>query len=337
MTLKSIVQNISSVFHSAEAEKVWRRGCPVAKSPLEATKSWGPYIPTWTTLIRKDLLYNTLEKGAQNRHHMAWIREPGFWNTFWDALAKTPKWGDSTLLQTYLEPYVTEASRIGNSIFFDQIPLSQKIEVNELLLTQGTLIHPSLLKHSILTAPKSDLVVQMNSIRTRQQLHWVTDLEPLFAYDISLEEALSYLGGILGSETFDKKTQINILGHFVVNAPQSWRRPELLDSIHQRFQTPKNLLEPINLIDPSIDLKLIGLCSGYGPNDNGTLKGIKNVAKHLVQRRSLMHITPTDPIIQVLTSLYSFTTPLDLYDSIDNMNILKGAMPSFDIGALNLD
>lgn len=66
-----------------------------------------------------------------------------------------------------------------------------------------------------------------------------------------------------------------------------------------------------------MDLKLVALCSGYGPNTNDVYKGIKSLGRHFTGGHTdIGNKQPRAPEMSVVLGMFDITGPLSLYDAV---------------------
>lgn len=325
-------------------EPSWAGGAPKANSPEEARRAWGPHLQAWGQKIRWDFWGQTSNDPGAAR--LGWIEDARFWSDLWAGLENDIASGkrNKDIRKHRIALFALEAGILGNMAAFEAIPHGDmRTEVMEALRKEDVL-----LAHRVVEwfdnqgIGKSTLPGNPSMLLNTQQYSWSRvkwEVQPnkspivrKSVLSLGMKPVVDFLKMGLVQQNYAPFVQINALGNAIVNAPSQW----LLDKPGSPGFVQVLQAELGAFLDPSVDIELIALCSGYGPNHSGVYKGIKSLGRHFTGgKTSIGNKKPASPEIQVVLAMCDITDALSLYESVQVGGTHKLQVPeSFSLDGL---
>lgn len=258
---------------------------------------------------------------------VGWIRDKEFWQAYWRGLdieCRTAAHGTHERISR-IQAHMQEAALMGNLTPFECI--TDKGHGQMVLRTleeDGLLIHADAVEWFDARAWEDVPVGMVSELEGNQtanwrKLQWKAQSRDSAIYHkrtakMTQDEVVALIVSNLKLHYYlDCDTQVRILGHAMVNAPSQWMREQAGGlSLLGALEANTN-----GLLDPNVDLGLIALCSGYGPNTNDVLKGIKSFGRHFTGGRTdIGNKKPRALEMSILSSLYELTSVESLYRAV---------------------
>lgn len=324
----------------------WRNGAPKADNPRQARQMWAPYLAEWGALLQHRFWWEVTTEPGHVR--LGWIDDAPFWRSLWHGFSQHAQHVDRYSQMLRIGPLLQEAGKIGNMVPFQAIgPVDspayallelalESVTQDDVLLARSVVEWFDALNLEHLPAGQASRLAQRQDYSwSRVAWKFQSYASPLVRRHISpleLEDVLAIAAPVLLARPEAPFVQIHVLGHLMANAPGSWfrsteTRPGLLAHLSQRFD---------GLLHPSVDLGLIALCSGHGPNSSELHKSIKALGRHFMAgETSAEGKLLRAPELNAVRNLYDLRDAYDLYEVLSATRL--GTQKSLDTAQLSLD
>lgn len=304
----------------------WFNGAPKADNPRQARQQWAPHLNEWTGIVQHRFWWEAPVEPGQAR--IAWIDDADFWEAVWKSYLKHSLMDSDpgAAIELRMRVLFQEAGKIGNMVAFEaaqavgSTPLRGRaldaVSRDEVLLSQGLVdwFEAFDAKDRLPGQVVSSLVQRQHYAWSRVKWAIEGNRSPILRRSISpmeLDDVLAIVAPVLLSRPDAPFVQIHVLGHIMANAPSSWfgtknGQPGLLECLNRRFG---------GLLHPSVDLSLVALCSGCGPNASELHKSIKALGRHFMAgHASAEGKQLRAPELNVVRNLYELRDAYDLYE-----------------------
>lgn len=321
---------------SEDARRSFCRGEPKADSPNDANAQWTPYVRHWKKMFEHASFAGVIPKGS-DRGRLGWLKDASYWKAYWssfDTQCKRVDFAENDgLRMSMVSKCVGEAAAMGNMAFFQHVKSAlARQTVSDCLHICDHAIAPSALAW-VATVEKradfdpKDVVDKQSQIWCVLQWFDTKGRSPLFSatgqpkdldvFDATLVDAFSRYG-------LNREQQINAIGHILTHCPSHWLHSEFPgDTIVERL---KARVSP--LLASGVDIDTIALCCGQGPNSSKAIKDIKIMGKLLsTGHTNAGKRRQQSPELAMLSSLYTLSSPLALYEAVHTSGLLQGKMP----------
>lgn len=314
----------------------WANGAPKADNPRQARERWAPHLQEWAGIVQHRFWWDVPTEPGQAR--LAWIDDAAFWEAVCKSFSIQMQ-SDSThevfAAKLRMGALLREAGTIGNLA-----PLhALRGEGSTALLDFA---RDALAQDDVLLAQNVVDWFEPAALTQRQHYAWSRvkwaaqgNRSPIlrsFISPLELDDVLAIVAPVLLSRPDAPFVQIHVLGHILANAPSSWfgtknGQPGLLERLAQRFD---------GLLHPSVDLSLVALCSGCGPNASELHKSIKALGRHFMSgHASANGKLLRAPELNVVRNLYELGDAYDLYEVLSATGL--GTQRESAAPALGLD
>lgn len=308
-----LIESIETKTIAVSPRGEWNHGNPRAATVLDARRDWAPCLDTWGHYLKSGFLFSMSVSNQSAR--LGWIDDVVFWQHVWAGVEHESRTRPYSSCFHALRYALSEAAMLNNNVPFDTM-LNKDTQrmVVEHLATQSLLL-PAVMFNLLQSFYPDTEFFDHNQRQHWYNLQWKIDRSSRLYHSRweprTMDEVVDLLAYSLRAYARDKTTQLNILGHAIVNAPKPWQSKALHSVTF--VEALRARLEP--LLAEGVDLDTLMLCSGMSLNTDAVSKGIKSLGRHFCAGNADVKTkNPRAPELSVVLGLYELKNNHDLYD-----------------------